>query len=671
MPSEIAGWDSEIGASQHSAPANVGPRNRRRSSIINSEINAWANFEEIGKSARNFQRRRASVVKHKIDTSIHQGSTIDPEEKFRRANMYVFDPTKAKNESNHEEALTFITDPESSPERNIFAVYFDEDMETSEDTHFYDSVVPNALINFLGKFNGTMSWLPFAIQENVPAKLGMVLNFLEWNLRSIGQVYFCNNPFTGLLFVVALFIQSTRCAVYGIVATVAANGFALLMRFDRGLIASGLFGYNSILCGLAIGTFSSAEKHSNYSVEMICSSIVTSLLSVLFFVAMAKILNQYKSPPFTFPFNFAAVFFLLGSGSMLNIQGIQVIEPSLPSNGDLDQPLISTVNFFLGCLRSIGQVFLADNIISGGLILIGIGICSRYLAVAAYFGSLIANGLAVLIGSNNSAIEAGLFGYNASLTLAAIALFYVPSFSNFGLGIVAVTMTVLAQHTLMQACAPFGLPVMTLPFCVISLAMILMQGTTDIIISVPLPSITIPEDHLKRVLVLREGFHFLKRALSNQVESRKLINLGKSSKPMRKMETVLLDVDNEFSSMSDVLSKGDELDLDALNIFRMMDEGTGSITKQQFLDYLRRNNFNSSLGLQFAEQAFELMDFDGNGTLEMMEFISFVRISNNLSTVRNNIKSFFSFVDADGNFDIDIDELNDALNYLEGTTAVL
>ena len=76
------------------------------------------------------------------------------------------------------------------------------------------------------------------------------------------------------------------------------------------------------------------------------------------------------------------------------------------------------------------------------------------------------------------------------------------------------------------------------------------------------------------------------------------------------------------------------------------------------------------MGLKFAEQAFELMDFDENGTLEMMEFISFVRISNNLSPVRNNIKLFFSFVDADGNFDIDIDELNDALNYLEGTTAV-
>lgn len=207
MPSEITGWDSEIGVSQHSAPANVGPRHRGRSSMVTSEINAWANFEEIGKSARNFQRRRNSVVKTKVDnTSIHQGS-IDQEEKFRRANEYVFEPTKAKNNSNHDEALTFITDPGSNPEQNIFAVYFDEDMEIREDTHFYDSVVPNALINFLGKFNGTMSWLPFAIQENFPAKLGMVLNFLEWNLRSIGQVYFCNNPLTGLLFVVALLIN--------------------------------------------------------------------------------------------------------------------------------------------------------------------------------------------------------------------------------------------------------------------------------------------------------------------------------------------------------------------------------------------------------------------------------------------------------------------------------
>ena len=140
MPSELAGWDSEIGVRRHSASANVGPRNSRRSSVITSEIHAWANFEEIGKSARNmnFQRRRASVVKVKADNAtIHQGSTIDPEEKFRRANDYVFDPTKAKNESKlHKEALTFITDPESNPEHNIFSVYFDEDMEIGEDTRY-------------------------------------------------------------------------------------------------------------------------------------------------------------------------------------------------------------------------------------------------------------------------------------------------------------------------------------------------------------------------------------------------------------------------------------------------------------------------------------------------------------------------------------------------------
>ena len=48
--------------------------------------------------------------------------------------------------------------------------------------------------------------------------------------------------------------------------------------------------------------------------------------------------------------------------------------------------------------KGIGQVFLADNIISGILVLLGLAVCSRISAVVAYLGSVLGAASALAIG---------------------------------------------------------------------------------------------------------------------------------------------------------------------------------------------------------------------------------------------------------------------------------
>ena len=56
-------------------------------------------------------------------------------------------------------------------------------------------------------------------------------------------------------------------------------------------------------------------------------------------------------------------------------------------------------------------MFLADKMISAILILVGIGICSRYLLFAAFVGSFLGNGFAMLTGApRKMMVEQGLFG---------------------------------------------------------------------------------------------------------------------------------------------------------------------------------------------------------------------------------------------------------------------
>lgn len=158
-------------------------------------------------------------------------------------------------------------------------------------------------------------------------------------------------------------------------------------------------------------------------------------------------------------------------------------------------------------------MFLANDIVSGILVLLGILFCSRISALAAFAGSAIGAGVAALVGCDRGAIENGMYGFNPSLTLCAMLMFYVPSIGSVTTGIAASIITVFIQLALATSLSPVGLPFMTLPFCLAALAFIVIQGTTSCVISVPLSSMTTPEDHLNRVSKLSNGFQLLYGAI--------------------------------------------------------------------------------------------------------------------------------------------------------------
>ena len=86
---------------------------------------------------------------------------------------------------------------------------------------------------------------------------------------------------------------------------------------------------------------------------------------------------------------------------------------------------------------------------------------------------------------------------------------------HFMLGIVAAVITVFIQMALGTSLEPSGLPFMTLPFCLAALSFVVIQGTLDTVISVPLSSMTTPEDHMKRIRKLSAGFDLLHGAISS------------------------------------------------------------------------------------------------------------------------------------------------------------
>jgi urea transporter len=277
-----------------------------------------------------------------------------------------------------------------------------------------------SIYSVISSFNATMPWIQSYLDSEI-------LLFVELCLRGISQVYFQNNPMSGLFILVRLFLQSTRVAIHGVVALVCGNLIALILGFDKGLARSGLFGYNSLLVGLALATFdNSTEKHRDCNGYTLLASVVFSSFSSVIFVVIGKLLGPYKSPPLTLPFNVATITFLLATANMGRVEMNSVRVPALPDYNATGFAGISASEFLAGTIRGIGQVYLADNLISGCFVLAGIAICSRIAAAAAFFGSALGAAVALATGVPGSMVKVGMYGFDASLSVTAMFISTYP-----------------------------------------------------------------------------------------------------------------------------------------------------------------------------------------------------------------------------------------------------
>jgi urea transporter len=100
-----------------------------------------------------------------------------------------------------------------------------------------------------------------------------------------------------------------------------------------------------------------------------------------------------------------------------------------------------------------------------------------------------------------------------AVSVTAMFVFYAPSLGSGIVATLAGIITVFAQQALSTFLLPFGMPFLTLPFCVVSLPFIIIQGTTSRVVAIPLASATIPEDHQLRIHRLKNGFQYFLEAI--------------------------------------------------------------------------------------------------------------------------------------------------------------
>jgi len=317
---------------------------------------------------------------------------------------------------------------------------------------------------------------------------------LDGTARSFGQVVFCNNPFSGIVILIAMMIGDLTAGFCALLCTFMVNGIATWSGIDKGLIRHGLLGYNAVLVGSGIATF---LKFEHPFLPFIVSAIAAPII-LFVHLSLARVLSQFGSAALTLPFNFVMMSILLSSESWrLTSRRISTIGTTNDSD----------FIFYDAAFKGISEIFIIDNAHSGILIFIGMTISSRILAVGALVGSILGSlGSWIFLSTATEVINNGLSGYNCALTVPALCFFLVPSWKVTPiLCLYGAVITLGIESMLSTFLSSWAIPYMTLPFCLATLPFLTLDtealffgSNISFLRIIDLADLTTPSEHYTR-----------------------------------------------------------------------------------------------------------------------------------------------------------------------------
>ncbi len=130
------------------------------------------------------------------------------------------------------------------------------------------------------------------------------------------------------------------------------------------------------------------------------------------------------------------------------------------------------------CLRGISQVMLQNNPLTGALFLAAI-VWASYaagaprLAIAALVAVIVATLTAQWLRVDQDELEAGLYGYNATLVGLTLATFLAPGLLLWFYVVFGAVVSVIATLATFSILKPWGLPALTFPFVLVAWLMLL------------------------------------------------------------------------------------------------------------------------------------------------------------------------------------------------------
>jgi urea transporter len=287
-------------------------------------------------------------------------------------------------------------------------------------------------------------------------------------LGSYSEVLFLRGWGVGAV-ILAITAVAPNVAAAGLVAVLAAYGFARLIEMEPAFLESGFYTYNPLLVGLSLGYLFRLTPLTLFFV--VTAGVAAFILTHSLYSAVWYYL---RLPVLSLPFVLVSSVSYLAAGSYTNLY-VGSLYPRPVAAVEAMVPL-----WLGGFFRSLGAIFFVPSVVAGALIAAALFFRSRILfllAAAGYYTGTLT--LAALGGSASSAFT-DLNAFNFILIAMALGgVFLVPSLRSYLLAFLAVLTSTVLLTSSEVFWSRWGVPVFALPFNVVTLTFVYMLALVD------------------------------------------------------------------------------------------------------------------------------------------------------------------------------------------------
>ncbi|MBC8214128.1 MAG: urea transporter [Candidatus Marinimicrobia bacterium] len=304
---------------------------------------------------------------------------------------------------------------------------------------------------------------------------------------SYGVLAFSPHPITALIiFTSTLFYPVI--GLMGLIGDIISNLTARWMHAHPDAWKSGIFGVSGILIGLALGKYT--EPSLRMWIFLIAGSGISGIISVM----LANFLSKYDLPILSLPFMIVIWLVLLTIG---------VVDDSVVSFAPIT--FLKTLDLWLfnflpysifEYIKMFGSILFQDNLLSGVLVLIAIGLYSRVSIIYGLWGGFLGMLTYTFLHGNVD----GFHGLNYVLTALAFGGFFIVSNRHgFVLASIAIVTVGLVDVAMTTVLNPINLPPLVFAFNMVTFVFLfplkmLPQTTSSFrLIPIPLHIIKSPE----------------------------------------------------------------------------------------------------------------------------------------------------------------------------------
>ncbi|NLP03872.1 MAG: peptidoglycan DD-metalloendopeptidase family protein [Fibrobacter sp.] len=283
----------------------------------------------------------------------------------------------------------------------------------------------------------------------------MIMTYLKPLFTSFSYLVLSGNLAFGVVLFLISFVNISS-GVLALVAYLSLLVFGKLMGLSREQMVGGMYTYNSLLVGLAMGYL------FKITILSLVFTVLASFFSLLLSFTLHSIFSYYlRVPILNLPFTITATLVYLSSIRYGNLYTVQ--------NTRLGALNIEQLPIWLsGLFRSTGIILFLPYDLIGIAVLLSMLVFSRinfFLAVTGYYtGTML---LTLLKGSSYSAFT-DLYSFNFILIALALGgLFLIPSVKTYIIALAGVLVSVFILDAVDILWSGYGIPAFAFPFVIV------------------------------------------------------------------------------------------------------------------------------------------------------------------------------------------------------------